>query len=57
MEDILYTVKETSKLLKVNTNFVYKLIKEGKLKALRLGSIKIRKRDLDNFILELETLN
>lgn len=57
MEDILYTVKETSKLLKVNTNFVYKLIKEGKLKALKLGSTKIRKRDLDNFILELETMN
>ena len=37
MEDILYTVSETAKLLKTNTNYVYELIKLGFLPALKLS--------------------
>lgn len=54
MEDILYTVKETSKLLKTNTDYVYALIKKGKLKCLKLGSYKIRKSALEEFLKQYE---
>lgn len=50
MEDMLYTVKETSKLLKTNTDYVYALIKKGHLKCLKLGSYKIRKSTLEQFL-------
>lgn len=46
----LYTVKEVSKLLKVNTDSVYDLIKKRQLPALRLGAMKIRGSDLERFI-------
>lgn len=46
----LYTVKEVSKILKVNTDAVYELIKEEKLPCLMLGSKKIRGSDLERFI-------
>lgn len=46
----LYTVKETSKLLKVNTDSVYELIRKRQLPALRLGAMKIRGSDLERFI-------
>lgn len=54
MEEILYTVKETAKLLKVNTNYVYDLIKKEMLPALKLGSFKIRRTSLLNFVKENE---
>ena len=50
MEDVLYTVKETSKLLKTNPNYVYELIKRGMLPALKLGSFKIRRTTILNFL-------
>ncbi len=52
MEDVLYTVAETAKLLKTNSNYVYELIKRGLLPALKLGSYKVRKTALTNFFLE-----
>jgi excisionase family DNA binding protein len=54
MEDVLFTVKETSELLKTNTNYVYELIKRGMLPALKLGSFKIRKSSLLAFLQENE---
>ena len=54
MEDVLYTVKETAKLLKTNTSYVYELIKKGFLPALKLGSFKIRKSSLLKFLEENE---
>ena len=50
MEDILYTVKETAELIKTNPNYVYELIKKGKLSALKLGSYKIRRTSLLQFL-------
>lgn len=50
MEDILYTVKETAELIKTNTNYVYELIRNGKLTALKLGSYKIRRASLLQFL-------
>ena len=42
-EKIIYTVKE-------NPAYVYSLIKSGLLPALKLGSYKIRKSTLVNFL-------
>lgn len=50
MEDILYTVAETAKILKTNVSYVYKLIKKGLLPALKLGNYKIRKTSLLEFL-------
>ena len=47
---MLLTVSEVAKQLKVNRNFVYKLIKDGELKAVKIGSIKVRKTDLDEYV-------
>ena len=53
MESV-YTVSEVSKILKVNRNFVYTLINENKLKAVEIGSLKIRESDLKKY---LDSLN
>ena len=47
---MLLTVSEVAKMLKVNRNFVYKLIKDGELKAVKVGSIKVREDVLDEYI-------
>lgn len=52
----LYTVTEVSKLLKVNRNFVYDLIRKGELEAVRIGSIKVRKDAVERYI-ENQTYN
>lgn len=52
MMDELYTVKEVSKILKVNVHKVYELINSGLLPALKLGSIKIRRESLLRFLEE-----
>ncbi len=51
---MLYTVKETSKILKTNTDYVYLLIKKGYVKCLKLGSYKIRKSTLEEFLSKYE---
>ena len=50
--DELYTVKEVSKILKVNVHKVYEIINSGLLPALKLGSIKIRRESLLRFLEE-----
>lgn len=46
----LLTIKDVSKILKVNVSFVYDLIKKGHLQALKLGSMKVTNIELDRFI-------
>ena len=48
--DELYTVKEAAKIMKANVHKVYDLIHAGLLPALKLGSIKIRKESLEEFL-------
>lgn len=50
MEDLVYTVKETSKLLKTDEPTVRRLIEKGFLKALKLGRLKIRKTEIERFL-------
>lgn len=52
--DLLYTVKETSQILKVNINKVYELIDKGYIKAMKLGRYKIRRTELERFVEEFE---
>ena len=47
---MLLTVSEVAKMLKVNRNFVYKLIKDGELEAVQVGSLKVRKEALTNYV-------
>lgn len=46
----LLTVKEVAKEIKTNTNYVYKLIRSGKLVGIALGSMKVSKDSLERFI-------
>lgn len=50
----LYTVKEVSKIIHSNTNYVYKLIRQGFLPAMKLGSVKVREEALERFLSEVE---
>lgn len=54
MEDVIYTVAETAKLLKTNPAYIYKLINAGILPAIRLGGMKIRKAALLEFLKKYE---
>ena len=54
---LLYTVKEVSKVLGVNVHVVYELIKKGLLPALKLGSLKVRKQTLENFVEKYEGMD
>ena len=49
-DDYLLTVTEASELLKVSRNVVSDLIKKNYITALRLGSLKIRHKEILNFL-------
>ena len=51
---VIYTVREVSQLLRTNAAFIYKLIDTGLLPALKLGSIRVRKEALDEFLQKYE---
>lgn len=54
MDDILYTVPQVAKLLQTNNTYVYHLIKAGLLPRLKLGSYKIRRVALLDFLAKYE---
>ena len=47
---MLLSVSEVAKLLKVNRNFVYKIINTGELEAVKIGSIKGKQEALNRYI-------
>ena len=47
---MLLSVSEVAKLLKVNRNFVYKIINTGELEAVKIGSIKVREEALNRYV-------
>ena len=47
---MLLSVSEVAKMLKVNRNFIYKIINNGELEAVRIGSIKVREEALNEYI-------
>ena len=52
--EMVYTVKEVSEILRCGRNYVYKLIESGQLKCMKLGSAKIRKSTLEEFLAKWE---
>lgn len=52
MEPVLYTVSEVAELLKVNRNSIYELLKKNVIRGLKLGSLKITRTELINFLEE-----
>lgn len=46
----LYTVREVSEVLGCNVNTVYELINNKNLPALKLGLLKVKGADLEDFI-------
>ena len=57
MEEILYTVAEASKLIKTNPAYVYKLINAGLIPVIKIGSIKIRRSSLLEFLEKYEGMD
>lgn len=53
-KDIIYTVKDVSEIIHTNPAYVYELIKSGLLPVLKLGSYKIRKAALLEFLEKYE---
>ena len=47
---MLLSVTEVAKELRVNRNFVYKIINNGELEAVKIGSIKVRKEALNQYV-------
>ena len=54
---MLYTVKETAKILKTNVDYVHKLRKSGKLPFLKLGCYKVRAETLEEFLAKHEGMD
>lgn len=52
--EMLYTISEVAKLLKVNRTFVYDLINRGEIPAVKVGSLKIRRTTLEKYLERLE---
>lgn len=50
MDELLYTVAEVAKILKVNKHSVYSLISHGHLKALKLGNLKVTRAEILRFL-------
>lgn len=57
MENMLYTVPEVAQILKTNTDYVYKLYKSGQLKFLKLGRLKCRKENLEQFLEKVDGMD
>lgn len=48
--DLVFTVKEASILLKTDEPTVRRLIDKGFIKALKLGRLKVRKEEIERFL-------
>ena len=53
-EQIVYSAQEAAKIWHSSPNYIYELVKKGKLKAVKLKSIKILKSTLEDFLKENE---
>ena len=51
---MIYSVHEVAKVLHSSPNYVYKLIDNGFLPAIKLGSVKVLKSTLIKFLMENE---
>lgn len=51
---LIYTVQEVATILHSSPNYIYSLINKGYLPAIKLGSIKVLKKTLENFLIRNE---
>ncbi len=51
---VVYSVKEISQLLHTNAALIYRFIELGLLPAIKLGSLRVRKQALDQFLVDYE---
>lgn len=51
---MLYTVKEVSEILKTNVSYVHALRRSGLLPFIKLGTYKVRKEALEEFLAKYE---
>ncbi len=50
-EDLLLTVDEVARLMRVSNMTVYRLIKSGQMAAIRVGkNYRIRRRDVERYL-------
>ena len=54
---VVYSVKEISQLLNTNAALIYRFIELGLLPAIKLGSLRVRKQALDQFLVDYEGLD
>ena len=54
MQEMLFTVKQVSEILHCNPTYVYQLINNKLLPVLKLGSYKVRKSTLEEFLAKYE---
>ena len=52
--ELLYTISEVAKFLKVNKNYVYALINGGYIRSIKLGCRKITRKALLDFLEEYD---
>ena len=48
---LIYTVQEVATILHSSPNYIYSLRNKGYLPAIKLGSIKVLKKTLENFLI------
>lgn len=51
-EPIIYSIPEVASLLHTSPNYVYELVKSGKLKSIKIRSLKVIKANLLDFLNE-----
>ena len=51
-EKMIYSVREVAEILHSSPNYIYTLIEKGYLPAIKLGSFKVVKSTLEQFLIE-----
>lgn len=53
-----YTVEQVAKILQITPETIRRYVRNGKLKAIKLGGkfIRVGKKDLDDFIVSMQTV-
>ena len=51
---MLYTMQEAAEILKTNVDYVHELRRAGLIRCIKLGRWKVRKTELERFIIEHE---
>ena len=53
-DEILLTIPQAAKLMHTDVGLTRKLVKNGHIKCLKLGELKIRRAEIDRFLKDAE---